>query len=546
MSYNHSDKNLLPIYRLFFDDIEELFLNTTSFLILHILIILTALFMIGIVILLLYRPANIYLSYINSFIYPLIFYDLIQLFSLVALKYNTTEKFYNQLCRWPYYLKSSAESGQCLTLIFLFALSRHQIRYFLTHNILPNTSRINSRALIFACLLFIVYDNNWITHLKVEKLHLITLNETKYEINIQEIRISLYDTSEVERHLHTRFMTDLNRYSQGDEQTFRIQNLHNNTSDEIIHNHKEGSGHEIIIKFPYDYLFNPTSNRTKRKHNRAKRHRQLNEFIHEKKKHGSYRITRCTYGQKNFFLSNFLSFIHSIIYLILLVYYLITVNTYKISNMNTNHYQQLYEKSLSMGRRKSAERHKQSILIIRLKYFLYLITYTHISTILIRLVYICLLIILLCFVQTPFKWFPMKIFFYTLFLLTYSAIPLRMCILFIYLFRSQFSTHIHSLCFYIFHTKLRFSWKLQKPTICFRLQFIPYKQDYNRNEHSKNRLVNDLTSSIDEDQSNILSNESILVYDESSNGYNGITTILSPPLIFANETISNAFVIVKL
>ncbi|CAF0732528.1 unnamed protein product [Adineta ricciae] len=538
MFHNQSDKNLLPTYRLFFDDIEELFLHTISLRMLHVLIISTGLFAIGIIIILLSRSTNVYLSYLNSFLYAVTFYDLLQLLSLVALKYNSTEQFYNQLCRWPYYLKSSAESGQCLTLIFLFALSRYHIRYFLTHNLLPNTNRINFRALTFVCLLFIVYDNNWITHLKLEKLHLITLNETKYEINIQEIRLSFYDTSNVELRSHDRFMADLDRYSRGDERTAIISNSHNHSNDELFDNHKDGSGNEIIIKFPYD-LFNPINNRTKRT-----RRQQIS--TNEKKKHSSYRINRCTYGQKNFYLSNFLSLVHSLIYFILLSYYLIIVHTYKMSNMDTNHHEQLYEKSRSLGRRKSAESHKQSVLIIQLRSFLRLITYSHILLTLTHLFYMFSLTIILCFCQTPFKWLPVKIFFKSLFLLAYFSIPLRMCILFIYLFQHQFSAHIHSIFFYIFRTKLRFSWKLRKPTTCFRLQFVPYKNDYSRKERLRTCLVHDLPSSIDEDQLNIISNDSVIGYDENSSGYNGVTTIISSPMTFANESLSNTSVIIKL
>ena len=174
------------------------------------------------------------LKCLTPFIYSLVFYDFIQLLSLILLKYNLTEQYFNQLRRWPYYLKSASESGQCLTIIFLFTLSRHHIRYFLRHNRLPSSGRIHSCALTFVCLLFIVYVNNWITHLKVEKIHLITLNETKYEINIQEVPISLYDITEMKTYSHQRFINDLDKYTQGYEKNLFIKNQ--NPTDKAIHN----------------------------------------------------------------------------------------------------------------------------------------------------------------------------------------------------------------------------------------------------------------------------------------------------------------------
>jgi len=541
MSNAETEINSFPIYKLFFDDIEEIFLHKISFRLLNILTLITCLLLIGILILLFYRSKTILLTCLIPFVYALIFYDFIQLLSLILLKYNFTEKFFNKLCQWTYYLKSSSEAGQCLTIIILFALSRHQIRYFLRHNRLPNSSRIQSRALTFVCLLFIVYVNNWITHLKVEKMHLITLNETKYEINIQELPLSLYDISEIKIHSHQHFITDLDKYSEGHEKNLILYNQHKPVTDQIIHSHVDGS-HKILIKFPRDYyLFNSKINRTKRQFKRIKRQQILNKTIDDYQKNNSYRINRCTYGQGNFFLSNILSLIHSISYLILIVYYLITLQTYKTANMTINYHQQLYEKSISVGRRKSAERHLQYMLLIHLKQFLYLIIYSHTLCTFIRLIYISLLTIILCFVQTPFKWLPIKTFFYSLFLIGYFSIPLRMGLLFIYLFLSHFSTHIQSIIHYIFHTKLRFSCKLEKPTICFRLQFIPYRNDSNQDENVTNSLVIDLSSSVDEDQSNVLQHNSIIVYDENSSSHNGVTTnILTAPIILANESASSS------
>ncbi|CAF1244221.1 unnamed protein product [Rotaria sordida] len=550
MANNQLDINSLPIYKLFFDDIEEIFLNTVSFRVLNILFLITCLFTIGILVLLFYRSQELFLTSLIPFIYTLIFYDFIQLLSLILLKYNATEYFLNQLCRWPYYLKSSSDAGQCLTIIFIFALSRYHIRYFITHNNLSNTSHIHSRALVFVCLLFIVYDNNWITHLKVEKVHLITLNETKYEINVQELPISLYDITEIQMHSHQRFITDLDKYSRGYEKNIIIQNQQKITKDKFIHNNNDGSIHAIIIKFPSDYFLNTIKNRTKRILKDLEEQEQLdilNQTIDENEYNNSYRINRCTYGQTNFFLTNFLSLIHSICYFILILYYLIIIYAYKITDTSINYHKQFYEKSFKFRKQKSIERHKQFILLTHLKHFLYIIIYLHTLFTLIRLIYVCSLTIILCFVETPFKWLPIKIFFYCLFLISYFSIPLRMSLLFIFCFLTQFSKYIRSIIFYLFHTNLRFSWKLEKPTICFRLRFTPYNINSNQNEQRINSLVLDLSSSMIEDQSTIIPQDSIVMYNESSGSYNGVTTtILTSPNIFVNETTSPVCAMTKL
>ena len=240
--------------------LKKFFLHKISFRILNLLTFITSIFLSGILLLLFFHSKNVILNSLIPFIYSLIFYDFFQLLSLVLLKYNFTEQFFNQLCQWTYYLKSSSEAGQTLTLIFLFGLSCHQIRYFLTHNHLPNSSRINSRALVFVCLLFIVYINNWITHLKVEKSHLITINESKYEIHIQELPSALYEISNLKTPSYERFIKDLDKYSQGDESnSLLIQN-----QSKIIHNPKDGSPHEILIRFDFKQLISSQNNRTKR------------------------------------------------------------------------------------------------------------------------------------------------------------------------------------------------------------------------------------------------------------------------------------------
>ncbi|CAF4964790.1 unnamed protein product [Rotaria magnacalcarata] len=290
MDSNQLDLHSAPIYQLFFDDIEEIFLNTISFRFLCIVSLITCILIIGILILIFYRTKQVFLACLIPFIYALVFYDFIQLLSLILLKRNATAQFLNQLCRWPYYLKSLSDAGQCLTIIFIFSLSRHQIRYFITHNHLPNSSYIHSRTLAFACLLFILYVNNWITHLKVEKVHLVTLNKTKHEINVQELPISLYAITQIQVRSHQRFLTDLDRYSQGTEKNMLTQNQQKVSNDKIIHNHNDGSIHEIIIKFPYDYLFHPVINRTRRTPETIQANHIFNSKSDENEYNSSYRL----------------------------------------------------------------------------------------------------------------------------------------------------------------------------------------------------------------------------------------------------------------
>ena len=517
MPSNRSDLHFWPIYKLFFDDIEEIFLNTISFRVLILLTSLTIVFSLGIFILLFYRSTTIFTTCLVPFVYALVLYDLIQLFSLVILKYNLTERFSSRFCRWPYYLKSSSEAGQCLTLIFLFVLIRHQLRYFHTHHHLLNSDRIHSRALTFVCLLFIIYVNNWITHLKVEKFHLVTLNTTEYEIKIEELPISFYELSDVRMPSHQRFILDLEKYSQGSE---KPRHDHREPSskptDQIYHNHQDGSIHEIVIKFPQLHLFNSAAtNRTKRKSKVTKRHLFSNESTEQP--NNSYRINRCTYGQSNFFLANLLSLIYSAVYFILMFYYITTIFSYKTPVRTIRYHQQFYDQSLTLGRRKSAERHRQLIVLIRLKQFLMLMICSHTLFAFLRLIYTCLLTSVLSFVSTPLKWSPLKYLFHSLFLISYCSIPLRMLFLMIYLFLIQFSGHLHSIFSYTFHSKLRFAWKLQKPTVCFRWQLVPYPNSGICNPGQ--RMTIDLTSTMDEDPTTTFVHDSVTICDENSAGH---------------------------
>src|SRR6202044_675907 len=114
-----------PTYKIYFDDIEEIFLNTISSKYLFISTIITCLLTILNLILLLYRSTTIFLACLIPFIYSLIFYDFIQLLSIFLLKYNLlnlNKKLFTELCRWSYYLKAASEAGQCLTLIVIYII----------------------------------------------------------------------------------------------------------------------------------------------------------------------------------------------------------------------------------------------------------------------------------------------------------------------------------------------------------------------------------------------------------------------------------------
>ena len=534
MSENQSDLHVLPIYQLVFDDIEEIFLHTISFRLLTVLLIISGIFLVGTFLLLLYRTSEFFSKCLIPFLYALIVYDFVQLFSLVLLKLNSTEQFFNQFCRWSYYLKASSEAGQCLTLVFLLVLIRYQLRHYHTHHQLPNTDRIHARALTLVCLLFIIYVNNWITHLKVERAHLITLNTTKYDIHIEELPLSFYDHSDESHPSHQRFILDLEKYSQGYEKILDQHRQPKGKTDQFIQNHQHGSGHQILIKFPYDHLFNTNHNRTKR---RLKRQFLFNQS-HEQQ-NTSYRINRCTCGQSNFFLANFLSLIYSMLYFLLIGYYIVNIYMYKIPLKSVNEHRHSLEKSLSLGRRKSADRHQQEIHLIHLKRFLLLIIYCHTSLTCLRLIYSCSLTFLLSFVTLPMQWVPLKHIFYSLFLLSYYSIPLRMFLLFSFLFLHRFFRDLQSIFFYVFRTNLRFAWKLEKPRIRFRCQFVPYAMQSKASDLMNNRLTGaDVSSSNDDDPpaSSMLARDSIVVVDQPPSKRTSQVRVL--PVIRAHESIS--------
>ena len=527
MTVNQSDMKASPTYKFYFDDIEELFFNSMPFQALLLSTIIACLLTLVSVIFLISRSRTIFLACLIPLIYALIFYDVLQLISINLLNYHFhhfNEQMFSLFCRWPYYFKALAESGQCLTLIFFYAIRCQKVRYFYKHKYMPNSSPIHTRALTFVCFLFILYAHNWITHLKVDKIHLITLNESQYEINIQEYPLPLYGKNDVKLNDRQRFYADFDRYARNSKRNPTLTNQ----SERIIHRQKGDSVQEIIIKIPYNNFF-IQRNRTRSKN--LLRRKFSNRT--QKKNSKSYRIHRCTYGQRNFLLINLWSLIHSIFYLLLLLYYLSSIYRYPIPNMNIDYQRKLYDHAMAIGRRKSAERHKQSILLTHLRYFQYLIVYCHTVFILIRLMYTCLLTIILCLSHSPFQWSWLRWLFYILFLIVYYSIPLRLICLFVYLFGSLFSSTIYSIFYYIFHTKLHFSCQLQRPSIRFQLHIVPYEQSFiPPDEHSSNSFVLDLTSSIYDEHSTIYPNESMGIYEENSSGIHVGT---NHALVIANE-----------
>jgi hypothetical protein len=494
----------MSIYRLYLDDVEEIFFNRISMRSMLICSLFVTVFTLASVVVLLYRSSKIFLACFIPCIYSLIAYDFLQFTSIVLLKWNLNQKvFGGELCRWPSYLKASSEAGQCLTLLLLYVIRRQKLRYFFKHHHLPNSSRIHSRALTFVALLFIVYVNNWITHLKVEKIHLITSNESNNSITIQEYPITLYGSSNDWKLTDRRqFYVDLERFA-----------AHSRTPlpkpEKIIYNQKDDSIDHILIKIPYNDFFKP----------KKKSFRRSN-VTRTVPKNNSYRVHRCTYGQRNFFLANLISLIHALFYLIMIAYFLTTICRQRIPRMTVAYPRTLYDRAVSMGRKKSADRHQQLILLTHLRHFQYLIVYCHTALMFIRLIYVCLLTLLLWFVQSPFQCSAMKMLFSVLFVVVYYSIPLRILLLFLYLFFSLFSSSIYSIFSYLFHTKLHFSCRLQKPSIRFGLHLAEYHPE----EHSTNALIMDLASSVYDEHSTAIPMESGVFGEEMSSGQHGMTS----------------------
>ena len=522
MSTNSSSSmsNPLSIYRLYLDDVEEIFFNRISMRSMLIGSLLVALFTFASVLILLYRSTKIFLACFIPCIYSLIAYDFLQFASIVLLKWNLNQKYFvGELCRWPSYLKASSEAGQCLTLLLLYVIRRQKLRYFFKHHHLPNSSRIHARALTLVALLFIVYVNNWITHLKVEKIHLITSTHSNNSITIEEYPITLYDSSNDSKMTDRRqFYVDLERFAAHSRTPLPTRTA---KPEKIIHTQKDDSIHEIIIKIRYSDFFRPKkksllgSNITRR---RLGIHRNIS-------KNNSYRVHRCTYGQRNFFLANLISLIHALFYLILISYFLTSICRQRIPRMTVAYHRTLHDRAVLMGRKKSADRHQQLILLTHLRHFQYLIVYCHTAFMFIRLIYVCLLTLLLWFVQSPFQWSAMKMLVYGLFLVVYYSIPLRILLLFLYLFLSLFSSYIYSIFYYLFHTKLHFSCRLQKPSIRFGLHLAEYHQrEIHPEEHSTNSLMMELASSVYDEHSTAMPMESGVFGEEMSSGQHGMTS----------------------
>ena len=242
---------------------------------------------------------------------------------------------------------------------------------------------------------------------------------------------------------------------------------------------------------------------------------------------------RCTYEQRNFILINTVSLIQTIFYFILTSYYLVVIYKLERTYMSATYRLQLYKKSFSDEGRKSVENRKQLILLVRLRQFLYVIRYSYASLIIIHLSYICLLTIILCLSQTPFKWSLMKTLFNAFFLINYCSIPIRTSLLFIYCFVSKFSTYIQTIIFYLFNTKLRCSCRWRKPNVCFKLHFNRHAVDLNQKKHIDDSLEINLPEPNVKDRPNLVKHDSIILYNVNNNYRDRVmtTTVTTTALV---------------
>ncbi|CAF1375868.1 unnamed protein product [Rotaria sp. Silwood1] len=141
MSSNYSNLNILSIYKLYFDDIEEIFLNTVSFKYLFISSLIICFFILASIITLNQKQYFLHVLY-----HLYIVYYFIQLLSIILLKYN------------------------------------------------------------------------------LKKIHLITLNESNYEINVEQYSITFYGRNHVKLNDYQQFYLDLEKYAQNYEKTQIKQN----------------------------------------------------------------------------------------------------------------------------------------------------------------------------------------------------------------------------------------------------------------------------------------------------------------------------------
>lgn len=502
------DMRDFPVYRLHFDDIEELFLNKVSMKSFVICGVFLFFLTMATLMILLYRSSNIFLACFIPSIYSLAAYDFIQFCSLLLLKYNLwnlDQKHIDELCRWPYYLKATSEAGQSLTIILLLVVRRQKLRYFFKQRQLPDSSRIHSRAITFVILLFIVYTNNWITHLKVVKTHIIKNYDSNSETVIEEYPIILYkgENNTQKPESYEQFRVDLSRYAHQQVVWFWTDSFnHSSIPETSISNYKDENpyGLYINIPFPKNSHRRTASNRTQKTHERTG-----SNSSRPYKKKSSYLIDRCTFGQQNFFLASFIPLIFNAAYFILICFFLKTIYQERIPTMTVAYHKKLHDRDLSMGRVKSADRHQQLILLAHLKQFQYLIVFCHTAITLIRLIYVFSVTIVLAVTPSPLQWPSLKFSFHALFIVVYYSIPIRILLLFLYLFFTVFSQYIYSIFYYAFYTKLHFSCQLEKPSIRFGIHVTPYKRDdFQPEEQLTNSLTLDLNPQIYEDHSTLL------------------------------------------
>ncbi|CAF1152076.1 unnamed protein product [Didymodactylos carnosus] len=533
------NENILSMYNLTFDDIEEIFINSTSMFYLLLSFIFS--FIISIYILyLLYFHSDLLTPCIVPFIYALLFYDLSQLFSIIIIKTNIYTKYdftYGLICRFIYYTKSSAEAGSSITIILLFIIRRKQIKYYFSHHHLVSCS-IRSRILAFCSLLFTIYIHNWITHLKEDNIYLVRYIENKqyWQPYIHSISKSSNDI-DIKSDTRIRFLNDLNLYAQGRVYNYNLTNLTILTQKEndnmIVSTYKDSM--KIFIKFPLSLLkhnkYQTTSTTTtiktittielKKRKKLNNNHllfksynnntHRINYFINGTDythisllSPSPYRVSRCTYYQPYSTLIAILILLHSTFYGILItINFWISnkftyLNTWNIQTKNLslstssciNNNQIKQKKSLIYLKQKlktiisskklikpTLQQHSLVKHLLQLKYLLYI----HTFFILLRLFYVCMLNITLFFSYTPFSSKYLKFLFQLFFILSCYSIPLRILSLIIYLFYQIYSRQLTIIYYHLTRTKLKCFCRCERLCLkrLIKIELTPFMNNIN-------------------------------------------------------------------
>ncbi|CAF0816834.1 unnamed protein product [Didymodactylos carnosus] len=464
---------------------------------------------------------------IIPFIYALLFYDLLQLSSILVIKYNIYTKSdftYGLICRFVDYVKSSAESGSLMTLILLFIIRRKQIRYYYSHYHL-DSSTIYSKIIVFFCLLFIVYIHNWLTHLKEDNIFLV-----KYIEDNQHWHPYIYlitkssNTIDIKFDTRVRFLNDLYLYAQEKSHNYSHLNsitiLPKNENENMIVSSDKGSM-QIFIKFPISilkskYSTTETSTIVQIKSKIQNYNNSLSNITNVTDNirlsvllPSSYRVLRCTYYQPYLTLIIISTFLHSIFYFILIIVTLWKTNnliylTIRKSNnikylstksiyngIQTKKQSKTYLKerlnSIILSKRTIKSRNQHRIIqhLLQLKYLLYI----HTFFILLRLIYVCILNMTLFFSLVPFSYNYLKFIFQLLFILSCYSIPLRIISLVIYLLYQTYSHQLTIIYYYLTQKKLKFSCQCEK--VCLKrivkIELAPFIN--NTNIHTTEKSV---------------------------------------------------------